>query len=74
MNVRAKEDGLTTAWLIERIDAHLCYARDGVGWGCEWVTFTDPVAWWFDTKAEAEAIINERCLFGVLPVEHGWVA
>jgi hypothetical protein len=63
----------TTAWLIERVGVNLCYARDRVG--CrEWVTFTDPAAWRFDSKAEAEAIINERCLLGVLPVEHAWVS
>ena len=63
---------MTTAWLIERTDVHLCYSKHGsMCWG--WVTFTDPDAWRFDTKEEAERIIEERELTHVRAVEHGWL-
>ena len=47
---------MTSAWLIERDGIHLCYAHDGFHCG-RWVTFTDPCAWRFKTKAEAELVI-----------------
>ena len=68
---RAIGGDMTTAWLIERKDARLCYAQDGSS--ClGWVTFTDPAAWRFDDRTSAEAIITERGLHA-LAVEHQWV-
>jgi len=62
---------MTTAWLIERTDVHLCYSRDGST--CKWVTFTDDDAWRFDDKETAERIIRERDLLHCQAVSHGWM-
>jgi hypothetical protein len=45
-------------WLIELLGSGVCYARDGGE--DRWVRFTDPRAWCFETKADAELIIRTR--------------
>jgi hypothetical protein len=61
---------MTTAWLIERLDVHLCYSNGDTSF--RWVTFTDPKAWRFETKEEALRVIAEHALTGVKAVSHGW--
>ena len=62
---------MISAWLIERKDARLCYAKDEYTCGA-WVTFTDPNARRFATQAEAEQVIADRHLDGVIVTSHGW--
>jgi hypothetical protein len=64
---------MVTAWLIERTHAQLCYRRDDDR-RCDtrWVTFTDPTAWRFATKVEAEAVIATHRLNDVTAVSHGY--
>lgn len=67
----ARLDESECAWLIERNDVHLCYSQDGSSCST-WVTFTDPAAWRFESRAAAEATIAERDLLHCRAVEHGW--
>jgi hypothetical protein len=60
---------MTTAWLIEAATMPLCYSS---GPKPCWVDFSDPQAWRFGTKEEAERVIKDRGLIGVSAVEHGW--
>lgn len=63
----------TTAWLIERTDAHMCvWDRSPMHRVC-WVTFNDPHATRYPTKEAAEAAIDGLLLSGVRVVEHSWV-
>jgi len=59
-----------TAWLAET--AGLCIGK-GNG-KLKWVTFTDPLAIRFDTKAEAEEFIRENKLEGAVATDHMWCA
>lgn len=59
-----------TAWLIERNGIHLCLSVES-----RWVGFTDPRAWRFSTREDAERLIREKGIGDVARAEsHGWMS